>query len=436
MAALCLGTMERDVESSALMRKKEAMMNEAHGRRGAVKSELRHANAHRTVSKEIGREISERLSRLAGLLAEARGVAPTEPSPLDSVELNLKVSLKLKGGHQEAGVAIMEALDRAIHEGLRSVGAFQLGSVYCFLCNRPDCEHSVPVERTATFIGYAPNGKPEWRSFINVCIERREERVDQLYGLKPDVIAIVQEPDELEEGLLPDFGKGDQAYRLLGQVVAGLLPPSLDRSVRSETRIAMTLQLIETQGRGGGRRIRLNVLGLGLDDLSEAAAKGGPRSPAEALRRTLMSLRERVDVLGRRHARSVRAKEPLDLEAEVRPILRKLRSDIERIFRSSKRRTTHAEQRHISGERPTGDAMNDVAHASVEHFFHDTRRNTVVILGSRGRAHVFSVAGKHVTSLRLDPGELHRKTDRQRWTPLDPEAAIELRTRLTAIPGA
>jgi hypothetical protein len=178
------------------------------------------------------------------------------------------------------------------------------------------------------------------------------------------------------------------------------------------------------------------VLGLGLDDLSEAAAKGGPRSPAEALRRTLMSLRERVDVLGRRHARSVRAKEPLDLEAEVRPILRKLRSDIERIFRSSKRRTTHAEQRHISGERPTGDAMNDVAHASVEQFFHDTRRNTVVILGSRGRAHVFSAAGKHVTSLRLDPGELHRKTDRQRWTPLDPEAAIELRTRLTAIPGA
>lgn len=411
-------------------------MNEAHGRRGALKHGLRHKNAHRGISKEIGREISERLSRLAGLLSEARGVGPTEPSLLDSVELNLKVSLKKKGGHQEAGVAIMEALDRAIHEGLRSAGAFQLGSVYCFLCDRPDCEHSVPVERTATFIGYAPHGKPEWRSFINVCIERKEERVDQLYGLNPDVIAIVQEPDELEDGLLTGFGKGDQAYRLLGQVVAGLLPPSLDRRVRSETRIAMTLQLIETQGRGGGRRIRLNVLGLGQDDLNEAAANGGPRSPAEALRRTLMALRERVDVLGRRHARSVRAKKPLDLEAEVRPVLRKLRADIERIFRSSKRRTTHAERRHTSGERPTGDAMNDVAHASAEHFYHDSRRNTVVVLGARGRAHVFSPAGRHVTSLRLDPGELRRKTERQRWTPLAPEAAMELRTRLTAIPGA
>jgi len=356
--------------------------------------------------------------------------------PIDSVELNLKVSMSRKGGHQEAGVAIMEALDRAIHEGLRSAGAFQLGSVYCFLCDRPDCEHSVPVERTATFIGYAPHGKPEWRSFINVCIERREERVDQLYGLKPDVIAIVQEPDELKEGLLPDFGKGDQAYRLLGQVVGGLLPPSLDRRVRSETRIAMTLQLIETRGRGGARRIRLNVLGLGLDDLAEAAANGGPRSPAEAFRRTLMSLREKVDVLGRRQARAVRAKSPLALEAEVRPILRKLRTDIERIFRSSKRRTTHAERRHNSGERPTGDAMNDVAHASVDQFFHDTRRNTVVVLGGRGRAHVFSAAGQHVTSLRLDPGELRRKTDRQRWTPLDPAAASDLRARLTTIPGA
>ena len=124
------------------------------------------------------------------------------------------------------------------------------------------------------------------------------------------------------------------------------------------------------------------------------------------------------------------------LEAEVRPILRKLRTDIERIFRSSKRRTTHAERRHTSGERPTGDAMNDVAHASVDQFFHDTRRNTVVVLGGRGRAHIFSTAGQHVTSLRLDPGELRRKTDRQRWTPLDPAAAMELRERLTAIPGA
>ena len=411
-------------------------MDEGHGRRGASKRRLRHAKAHRGVSKEISREISERLSRLAGLLAEARGVGPTEPVPIDSVELNLKVSLKRKGDHAAAGSEIMEALDHAIHEGLRSAGAFQVGSVYCFLCDRPDCEHATPAERTATFIGYAPHGKPEWRSFINVCIERKEERVDQLYGLKPDVIAIVQEPDELEEGLLPDFGKGDQAYRLLGQVVVGLLPPSLDRRVRSETRIALTLQLIETRGRGGARRIRLNMLGMGFDDLAEAAANGGPRSPAEALRRTLMSLRERVDVLGRRQARAVRGKAPLDLEAEVRPVLRKLRTDIERIFRSSKRRTTHAERRHKSGDRPTGDAMNDVAHASDDQFFHDTRRNTLVVLGGKGRAHVFSTAGRHVTSLRLDPGELRRKTERQRWTPLDPSAASELRERLTAVPRA
>ena len=149
-----------------------------------------------------------------------------------------------------------------------------------------------------------------------------------------------------------------------------------------------------------------------------------------------MGVRERVDVLGRRQARAKRTRQPLELEAEVRPILRKLRTDVERIFRSNKRRTSHAERRHNSGERPTGDAMNDVAHASDEHFFHDTRRNTVVVLGGRGRAHVFSAAGQHVTSLRLDPGELRRKTERQRWTPLDASAVVELRARLKTVPRA
>jgi hypothetical protein len=414
---------------------REAGMNEAHGRR-VSKRAGRSALSKRDAAKALGREISERLNRLARLLAEARGFGATESIPLDAVELHLKVPLTRKGGHHQAGVDLTAALDDAIATGLRAAGAFEIGRVHCFLCDSSSCEHSVPVERTATFTGYAPNGKPQWKSFINVCIERKDERVDRLYGAEPDVIALVQEPDELSEGLMPRFGKEDRAYGLLGQVVVGLLPPTLDRRVRSGTRIALTLQLVETQGRGGARRIRLNVLGIAPDAIAEAAALGGPKGPAEALRRTLVSVRERVDALGRQQGRAVRQSESLDLEGQALPILRKLRTDIERIFRSSKRRTGHAEGRHNSGERPTGDAMNDVVQASPDQFFHDTRRNTVVVLGARGRAHVFTAAGQHVTSLRLDPGELKRKTERQRWTPLDPEAAASLKTRLATLPGA
>ena len=412
----------------------ESMMNEAQGRSASKRSRSR-ARGRRSQAQVLSKEIAERLSLLADLLVESRGFGATERLPLDAVELNLKIQVQGKTTHQQAAVELMRSLDGAIGEGLRAAGAFQIGHVYCFLCDSPSCSHSVPVERTATFTGYTPHGKPEWRSFINVCIERKEERVDQLYGLNPDVIAIIQEPDELSDGLLPRFGKGDRAFRLLGQVVTGLLPPSLDRRVRSETRLAMTFQFIETQGRGGARRIRLNLLGMTMDDIAEAAARGGPRSPAEALRRTVGTLRERIDLLGRQQARAKRQGDSLDLEGEVLPILRKLRTDIERIFRSTKRRTDHAERRHNSGERPTGDAMKDVAQASADRFFHDTRRNTVVVLGAKGRAHVFSAAGQHVTSLRLDPGEVRRKTERHRWVPLDPQASSSLRARLSGHPG-
>jgi len=46
------------------------------------------------------------------------------------------------------------------------------------------------------------------------------------------------------------------------------------------------------------------------------------------------------------------------------------------------------------------------------------------VLGPRGRAHVFSPDGRHVTSLSLGPAEAERKGGRSRWRPLTgPEAA-------------
>lgn len=39
------------------------------------------------------------------------------------------------------------------------------------------------------------------------------------------------------------------------------------------------------------------------------------------------------------------------------------------------------------------------------------------MLGARGRAHLFSPAGKHVTSIRFDPPAIERRRDRKRWRP-------------------
>ena len=42
-------------------------------------------------------------------------------------------------------------------------------------------------------------------------------------------------------------------------------------------------------------------------------------------------------------------------------------------------------------------------------------------------AHIFTPAGRHVTSLHLDPGELQRKSGRARWQPLPPDRARAFR---------
>ena len=74
--------------------------------------------------------------------------------------------------------------------------------------------------------------------------------------------------------------------------------------------------------------------------------------------------------------------------------------------------------------------MNDALSANDERLLRDAERSTIVVLGKRGRGHIFSDAGRHVTSLRLRPGEVERKLDRGRWVRLSPDEASSFRERL------
>ena len=114
-------------------------------------------------------------------------------------------------------------------------------------------------------------------------------------------------------------------------------------------------------------------------------------------------------------------------DGPVRALLTQLRGDLEGIFRAHGRRTSHARDRHTQSERPTGDAMRDLSSASDDRFLWDTHRETAVVIGPRGRAHVFSTEGLHVTSLRLSPGELERKVERGRWQPMASDGIASLR---------
>jgi len=298
------------------------------------------------------------------------------------------------------------------------------GTVWDFQSGDPESPHIRPPSDRHTFAGYTATGKPTWVPFVDLCLELRPDGLDTLFTAKPGVVVISQEPDALGETRLEGFGDGGATFRVLGQVVAGLLPLGLTRD--DGDRGVLTVQIVARRERDGALRVHLNHLGISARTIHLAAASGPPRNPAEQLRRTLRQSQKRLDSVVRKPEISM----PGTLEAEVGPVLARLRSDVARIFTGDRGRTAHAKSRHRSATRPTSEARVEAESAADERILTDERRATYVILGRKGRAHVFAGDGRHVTSLRLEPGEVERKTRRKRWRPATPEEVAELRRGL------
>jgi hypothetical protein len=338
---------------------------------------------------------------------------------LGDVEAVLPLPVVLKrdlaeGPSRRRAEALLGRLRERLDAATRGVTAFREGHVYCFHTNQPESPYSSPQNKVDVFSGYSANGRPEWVSFPNLCITRKEPRVDRLYGDPPEVLAMVIGPDALGEGLLPAFGKDSLAYRLLGQVVLGLVPEDLDLRSRAE-RVALTLQVVETSQLGLQHRLRLNVIGLPREAIAEAAASQDATSPAEAFRKVLRMTRGRIDGLGRQAALAHKRGEAFDLGPHVTALLTRLRADLLRVFKTRDYRTQHAQDRHDSRERPTAQAISDALAATEGRFLRDERKDTIIVLGPKNRVHVFSSACKHVTSLELQPTEVERRLELRRW---------------------
>ncbi|MFM7203847.1 MAG: hypothetical protein ACKO6N_23950 [Myxococcota bacterium] len=380
----------------------------------------------------LASEAVQALHRLGLAMAEQRGLEQAARQRLESLVIPASIflvepaSAELK---EEAG-RLTALLDARLSLAQKARHAYREGRVYCFWCDAPDCQHSRPSHQGDTFAGYGPTGKPEWVSFVNLCLEEQEPRVDLLYEEPPEVIARVQSASALEARQLPQYGKESLVFRVLGQVVAGLVPIDLKvsrwRSAPSTARVALTLQVLEVSTPVQGPRLRLNLLGLTFDELLEASAEARPREAAERLRRTLQGVRHKLEVLSRKAVFAEQVGEKLMLEAEVLPLLEELAVDVERLFKLPAR-TQHAHMRHQSRERPTSNALGDVRTAPLDRYFVDEERDTVVVLGPKQRAHVFSPDGRHVTSMQLLPGELERKAQRGRWQGLARERVLEVR---------
>ncbi len=351
------------------------------------------------------------IDRLVTLVTRELGIPHAQEGELT---LPLLVPLAERKPSDQRVAALLADLRERVSAASASALAFQEGHVYCFFTNAPESPYSQPPHRTDVFAGYAPTGKPEWIAFANLCLARKEPRVDRLYGDTAEVLAFVQGPGELDAGLLPSFGRGSLIYKMLGQVVLGFVPTDFDPRSRAE-RVALSLQVVETSQPGLRHRLRLNVIGMPLEAIAQAAADQPESSPAEAFRKVLRATRGRVDALGRRAALAHRGGEGFDLGPPVTALLTRLRQDVLRVLKSRDYRTHHAQVRHESGERPTALAIADALAAGEGRFFRDDHKDTIVVLGPRHRVHVFTRSARHVTSLELQPAEVERRLDLKRW---------------------
>jgi hypothetical protein len=78
-------------------------------------------------------------------------------------------------------------------------------------------------------------------------------------------------------------------------------------------------------------------------------------------------------------------------------------------------------------------ALADLARAAPENLLFDTRRETLVVVGDRGRAHVFNLAGKLVTSVRYNPAAIEKRRNNGLWRPAAAEEIRKVREQVEAV---
>lgn len=357
-------------------------------------------------------------------VAAVRALALEADVPLPD---RLTIDLRPRAPSAERAAAVIADVERAFSAARPADDLWRAGAVHCFWCASSDCAHARPSSPGSVFAGYAATGKAEWVDFVQSCVDRRLPGLDGLFADPPHPVAFVQQ-QELTGELLPGFGREDHAWRLRGQVVIGMVPADL-RAPKGD-RVAFAIQVVETRRPQAPLTLRVNLVGMSSNQITAAASAGPARSTAEQLRRLVQGAHRLVKRIGRRAVLAEARNQPYDAEQAIASTLGQLRGDLVRIFAPQSWRTQHAAQRHGDGARPTSKALSDAREAGPDRMFRDTRRETIVVIGPKNRAHVFTESGRHVTSLRLEPGELGRKTQRKRWQPLSPPRISAFRALL------
>ncbi|MFN7965934.1 MAG: hypothetical protein U0V87_09650 [Acidobacteriota bacterium] len=377
------------------------------------------------------REIKEALKALTDAARDRVDAHPYGHLLRGREPLSLTVSLPLDQDPDALEAAGERAVD-ALHDGVEALlahaAAFRPGRLLCLRCGTPECEHAAAPHARQVFVGYGPSGLPRFVDFATLVVDRRHEQMERLFDGAAPLLSLVMSEPELVADLLPAFHDKQRQYRVHAQVVAGFwrLP---DESGRPEP-LAVTIQIVSThvmvRQQQPRRRFGVNIIGRGPDneplDHLHDRLRGIPWiSPVRWVQSALGEI-EKQDAK-RRIAEGSLAKR---LDGLVQSLARRLGRD----ERAKGRRTMHAEERHESGDRPTRVALADLAAASDDKIVFDTRRNTLVVLGEKGRAHVFNVDGKLVTSVRYPTTTIAHRRESGLWRRAEAAEIAPLRALL------
>lgn len=377
----------------------------------------------RTALALLAEEVRQRVERHpAGHLLAGRG---------DALDLQLSLPTALREGRlEEVESEVSAVLQSAIDGLLAHQALFEPGRVFCLRCGSAHCVHSAPTGGRQVFTGYGPSGLPRFVDLGEWLLARRDPRVDLLYRDTPQLLTVTATGAELTAGLIPHFRQREDGYRLHGQVAAGwFVAPARSGPARP---IAVSFQILSSRRPGGRRRFGLNVLGTGpegepLEQLFDR--RGFPWSDPVRWAQGVLSGLERQGTA--RESKETAAHTERRLDGLLQALARRLEKD----WRGKDRRTRHAEERHGQGDRPTRMALADLARSAPEGLLFDVRRKTLVVLGERGRAHVFNLSGKLVTSLRTQPAAVEKRRERGLWRPATPEEVERVRSHMDARTG-
>ncbi|MEM8934115.1 MAG: hypothetical protein AAGE94_23180 [Acidobacteriota bacterium] len=317
--------------------------------------------------------------------------------------------------------------------------AFRPGRVFNLRTGSADGPDTAPRDGRFVFGGYSPSGVPRFFDFGQLLLQLEHPRQHELYAKTPGLVPVLMPGEDLLAEVVPAFRDAPADVTIHGQVVAGWFP--VLRADRTPGVVALTFQAVSTgERRAGRRRYGLNVLGAGPDgeSLDELVA----RLDDPPWRKPLLWAQHAVESVERGHGKKKQNQIPRggkkkqgsktrqsSVDERLLGILGGLARRLEQARRSRDRRTGHAEQRHRQGDRPTRMALTDLGRADDDAIFVDRRHDTLIVLGERGRAHVFNDRGKLVTSIRANPDSVARKRRAEIWRPATRAEARQLRER-------